>query len=86
MGKTISMKFDQSKEGQKFASKIMGVLKKNIPTRRAEDRLKKIANIIEGVDERCMAADGPVTPTLEEMTQEELSKIYKLAKGESKWK
>lgn len=44
-----------------------------------KERLKKIADIIEGVDHRCMAADGPVTPTLEEMTQEEISEIYRLA-------
>lgn len=43
------------------------------------ERLKRIAEIIEGVDHRCMAADGPVTPTLDEMTQKEISEIYKLA-------
>ena len=42
-------------------------------------RLKRIAEIIEDVDQRCMAADGPVTPTLQEMTQDEISEIYKLA-------
>lgn len=46
--------------------------------------LKEIAQIIEGVDNRCAAADGPVTPTLREMTQKELSRIYKLAKEGSK--
>ena len=48
---------------------------------RPELRLAKIADIIEKVDLRCMAADGPVTPTLKEMTQEEISKIYELALG-----
>lgn len=43
--------------------------------------LAEIAVIIEAVDRRCMAADGPVTPTLREMTQDELSRIYALAKG-----
>lgn len=43
-------------------------------------RLKRIAEIIEHVDNRCMAADGPVTPTLEEMRQDEISEIYALAK------
>ncbi|KKM75044.1 hypothetical protein LCGC14_1394230 [marine sediment metagenome] len=42
-------------------------------------KLKRIAGIIERVDNRCMAADGPVTPTLQEMTQTEMSEIYKLA-------
>ena len=46
---------------------------------RYEARLKRIATIIERVDERCMAVDGPVTPTLEEMTQREISEIYSLA-------
>lgn len=43
-------------------------------------RLARIAHIIEQVDQRCMAADGPVTPTLKEMTQAEISEIYALAK------
>lgn len=42
-------------------------------------RLKEIAAIIYAVDERCLAADGPVTKTLNEMTQQEISRIYKLA-------
>lgn len=44
-------------------------------------RLTRIASIIERVDERCMAVDGPVTPTLQEMTQEEISAVYALAIG-----
>ena len=44
-------------------------------------RLRRIEAIIEHVDNRCMAADGPVTPTLQEMTQAELSQIYALARG-----
>ena len=46
---------------------------------RAMRRLARIAEIIEAVDQRCMAVDGPVTPTLKEMTQAELSEIYVLA-------
>ena len=42
-------------------------------------RLDRIAAIIETVDHRCMAADGPVTPTLQEMTQKEMTEIYSLA-------
>lgn len=42
--------------------------------------LSRIAGIIEQVDVRCMAADGPVTPTPLEITQEELSRIYALSK------
>jgi hypothetical protein len=49
-----------------------------------EERLARIALIIERVDNRAMATDGPVTPTLEEMTQEEISSIYKLAIGASR--
>ena len=44
-----------------------------------KERLERIAEIIEGVDNRCMAADGPVTPTLQEMQQSEISEIYELA-------
>ena len=44
-------------------------------------RLRRIAEIIEAVDNRCMAVDGPVTTTLNEMRQREISEIYELAKG-----
>lgn len=43
--------------------------------------MKKIAGIIEGVDNRCMAADGPATRTLDEMTDNEMILIYQLASG-----
>lgn len=43
------------------------------------DRLMMIAKIIEDVDDRCMSADGPVTHTRDEITDEEIRKIYKLA-------
>jgi len=44
-------------------------------------RLDSIAKIIEKVDQRCMAADGPVTQTLDEMNLEEIREIYQLALG-----
>ena len=44
-------------------------------------RLDKITDIIEAVEIRCAAADGPVAATLEEMTSGELRLIYRLAKG-----
>ena len=47
------------------------------------EKLRRIAEIIEAVDDRCLAADGPVTPTLNEMRQEEISEIYRLAKEAS---
>lgn len=45
------------------------------------ERLAEIAAIIEAVDNRCAHVDGPVTPTLQEMTQEEISRVYSLAVG-----
>jgi hypothetical protein len=45
-----------------------------------EERLKRIAQIIWDVDNRCSAVDGPVTQTLEEMTQDEISEIWELSK------
>ncbi len=47
----------------------------------ADRRLRRIEAIIEHVDNRCMATDGPVRPTLSEMTQAEISEIYRLAKA-----
>jgi hypothetical protein len=46
-----------------------------------EERLERIAGIVDLVDERCFVVDGPVTPTLQEMTQKEISEIYCLAQG-----
>lgn len=36
---------------------------------------------IESVENRCMAADGPVTPTSEEITDDELRRIWLAAKA-----
>lgn len=44
-------------------------------------RLLCIAEILERVDGRCMAADGPVTQTKEEIEGAELREIYLLATG-----
>lgn len=47
-------------------------------------RLKKILDIIETVENRAMAVDGPVNNTREEMSDKELRQIYLLAKGKKK--
>lgn len=47
---------------------------------RLSDRLKRIAEIIWDVDGRCMAADGPVTNTRDEMTDDELREIWYLVR------
>jgi hypothetical protein len=46
-----------------------------------KQRLNRIAEIIEFVDHRCQAVDGPVTKTRHEITDDELREIYKLAGG-----
>lgn len=46
MGKTISIKFDQSKKGQKDALKIMSILRKNIPKKEKEEKMKNFDNDI----------------------------------------
>lgn len=46
-----------------------------------QKQLDEIASIIERVDLRCMAADGPVTKTQLEITTEEFREIYQLAKS-----
>lgn len=46
-----------------------------------EARLNTIARIIELVEHRA-SFGATVTPTLKAMTQEEISRIYLLAKGE----
>jgi hypothetical protein len=44
-------------------------------------RLARIALIIECVEARCMAVDGPVPRTLEVMHEAELMDIYQIASG-----
>lgn len=41
----------------------------------------RIAQIIEDVDDRCMADDGPVSTTREGITNREIVTIYRLAKN-----
>ena len=53
------------------------------PVLSSEERLLRIKQIIEDVDNRCLAADGPVTPTLQEMTVDEMRRIYALACGQA---
>ena len=39
-----------------------------------------ICRTLEKIDDRAISADGPVTPTLREATNEELRRIYQAAK------
>jgi hypothetical protein len=39
----------------------------------------RFTELLEAIDNRCMAADGPVTPTLSEATADELRKLYLFA-------
>lgn len=60
--------------------------KVNDEIRSREARLLGIAAIIEGIENRCMAVDGPVLPTTREITEDEIRTIYRLAKGEKECK
>lgn len=37
--------------------------------------------IVDRVENRCMAADGPVTPTLQEMTERELGQLWRIVQA-----
>ena len=39
----------------------------------------RFAELLEAIDQRCAAADGPVTPTLSEATADELRRLYVFA-------
>lgn len=51
------------------------------PTHELESRLQEIRSIIDRVENRCLAVDGPVSNTRHEMTDIELREIYVLAGG-----
>lgn len=56
---------------------------KNAPLITAAHELLAVAQLfvdtIHAVENRCMAADGPVTPTHAEITDDELRKVYEAA-------
>lgn len=61
-----------------------------MPNAKLAEACLKVKGIIESVENRCMAADGPVTPTRQEITDAELRDIYEAvsaalakARGES---
>lgn len=66
----------------KKMSKARGLKEWNDKVRGQADRLATITVILENVNNRCAAADGLVTPTRHEITDEELRRIYVLASGE----
>ena len=47
----------------------------------ARKNAQEILDTISVVEQRCLVADGPVTKTLQEITESELRKIYKAAKA-----
>lgn len=65
-------------DGAEPCSAYLAKFGQNMAMRR---RLDRIVAIIELVENRCMATDGPVLPTLREMSEAELRGIYQLAKG-----
>ena len=47
---------------------------KHVTLERAIAEFNKVVDLVEG---RCMAADGPVTPTMQEITDGELARLWK---------
>ena len=46
------------------------------PYQKSKTNADRFCELLEAIDNRCMAADGPVTPTLSEATADELRKLY----------
>ena len=55
-----------------------------VPTRSAASYCQEIVDVIIQVENRCMAVDGPVTPTSAEITDADLRKIYRAAQKGSR--
>lgn len=81
--KAKNTKLEKAKKARKTATPMMTTneILANMALIDCRKRLKAIAEILEAVDNRCMAADGDVTPTKDEITADELKKIYQLAIG-----
>lgn len=59
--------------------KAMWVLGYNAAAESSANVARAYVDMIHSVEQRCMAADGPVTPTHAEITDDELRKVYALA-------
>jgi hypothetical protein len=49
------------------------------PYTKPQTNADRFCELLEAIDQRCMAADGPVTPTLTEATADELRRLYLFA-------
>jgi hypothetical protein len=49
------------------------------PKKKRKTNAERFCELLEAIDSRCMAADGPVTPTLSEATADELRRLYLFA-------
>lgn len=49
------------------------------PHEKRKTNAERFCELLESIDQRCAAADGPVTPTLLEATADELRKLYLFA-------
>ncbi len=63
----------------KYAVLLNFMKPKTIKSKTLYKRLKTIHNIMDYIESRCMAADGPVVDFRHEVTIKELKEIYKLS-------
>ena len=49
------------------------------PNKKRKTNSERFCELLEAIDTRCAAADGPVTPTLSEATADELRRLYVFA-------
>lgn len=43
-----------------------------------KELIEEFNSLIDRIENRCMASDGPVTPTLKEMREDELARIWQI--------
>ena len=71
---------EKSSEKSKESYNVMLAMKDWETLTRAAERLSNAISsfnrIIDGIEQRCMAVDGPVTPTLQEMKEKELRNLW----------
>ena len=49
------------------------------PYQKPKTNATRFCELLEAIDQRCAAADGPVTPTIQEATTDELRRLYVFA-------
>jgi hypothetical protein len=77
----MSNHFDEQPDGDPHGECAHEIARLNAENTKLRAVAQLYVDTIHWVENRCMAADGPVTPTHKEITDDELRKVYVAAQA-----